>query len=252
LPILLVLLSQTTRAMKKLLIPIILLALSAFYSKAQPARVEPFADAVPYSMKSASNVYFTNQDAGSVKVFFEEQTGTRPVKIIRIEDGYYHGFRICYSDTNCSDHDKVSAWIQVLTINTEECIEKFEQTSPEFLMIPFLGMKETARKNRQLQDDFNKIYDQYKYLACRLYRLSEGSDGMESDELSLVLQKYSERVNNQTDQMLASGDNSTFVKPRNASSDHQNLWIQCLEELALVGYTTLIEYSDPPGSGSLW
>jgi hypothetical protein len=238
--------------MKKLLIPIILLALSAYYSKAQPARVEPFADAVPYSMKSASNVYFTNQDAASVKAFFEEQTGVRPEKIIRIDEGYYHGFRICYSNISCTDSDKTSSWIQVLTINTRECIERFEQNNPEFLMIPFLSMKETARKNRQLQNDFNKIYEQYKYLSCRLYRLSEGSDGKESDELSLVLQKYSERVYNQTDQMLASGDNSSYVKPHNASTDHQNLWIQCLEELALVGYTTLIEYSDPPGSGSLW
>jgi hypothetical protein len=252
LPVFLVLLLQTTRAMTKLLIPIILLALSAFYSKAQPARVEPFADAVPYSMKSASNVYFTNQDAASVKAFFEEQTGVMPEKIIRVDEGYYHGFRICYSNSICTDADKISSWIQVLTINTEECFEWFEQTNPEFLMIPFVGIKETARKNRQLQDDFNKIYDQYKYLACRLYRLSEGSDGQESDELSLVLQKYSERVNNQTDQMLASGDNNSYVKPRNAGSDQQNLWVQCLEELSLVGYITLIEYSDPPGSGSLW
>jgi hypothetical protein len=238
--------------MKKLLIPVILLALSAFYSKAQPVRVEPFADAVPYSMKSATNVYFTNQDAGTVKTFFEEQTGIRPEKIITIDEGYYHGFRICYSNISCTDTDKTSSWIQVLTINTGECIEWFEQTNPEFLMIPFQSMKETARRNRQFQNEFNKIYEQYKYLSCRLYRLSEGSDGHESDELSLVLQKYSERVNNQTDQMLASGDNSSYVKPRNAGSDHQNLWIQCLEELTQVGYITLIEYSDPPGSGSLW
>ncbi len=251
-PILLVLLLQTTRAMKKLLIPIILLALSASIIKAQPLRVEPFTDAVPYSMKSSSNVYFTNQDAETVKVFFETQLSVKPEKVIRIDDGYYHGFRICYDKTDCSDTDKMSLWIQVLTINTEECIKWFDETNPEFLMIPFLGMKETVRKNRKLQEDFKKVYEQYKFLACRLYRLSEGPDGLESDELSLVLQKYTERINNQTGQMLASGDKNAFIRQIDTASSNKALWIQCLEELELVGYVTLIEYSEVPGTGRFW
>ncbi|MHC1777382.1 MAG: hypothetical protein AB9834_18415 [Lentimicrobium sp.] len=238
--------------MKLLLTLIIILALSAFQTKAQPVRVEPFADAVPYSMKSSSNIYFTNQEAAVVKVFFENQSVIKPEKIIRVDDGYYHGFRICYTDSDCPDGERMSSWVQVMSINTEECIRWFEKHNPEFLMMPFTGMKETFGKNRQSQNAFNKKFNQYKYLACRLYRLSEAPEGEESDELSLVLNKYSERIGNQTGQMLASGDMNIYVNPRDNNSYNQNLWLQCFEELELVGYITLIEYHGDAFSELSW
>jgi hypothetical protein len=252
LPGLLVLLYQTTRAMKQLLTLIIILALSASQIKAQPARVEPFADAVPYSMKSSSNIYFTNQEAEVVKAFFENQSDIKPERIIRVDDGYYHGFRLCYTAGDCPDPERQSAWIQVMTINTEECIRWFEKNNPEFLMIPFKGMKEAFGRNRQSQIDFENKFSQHKFLACRLYRLSEAPEGKETDELSLVLNKYSERISNQTSQMLASGDMNIYVNPLDNSSYNQNLWIQCIEELELVGYITLIEYHGDAFSEFSW
>ncbi len=229
--------------MKQLLTLIIILALSASQIKAQPERVEPFADAVPYSMKSSSDIYFTNQDASVVMSYFDNLPDIKPEKIIKVDEGYYNGFRLCYSTSDCPNAKKIASWVQVMTINSEECISWFEKNNPEFLSRPFLEIKESFEGNRQSQNEFEEIYNQYKYLACRLYRLSEASDGKESDELSLVLDKYSERISNQTNQMLASGDNYTYVNPGNGSYYNQNLWIQCLKELDLVGYVTLIEYS---------
>ncbi len=238
--------------MKQSLTLIIILALSTFQIKAQPVRVEPFADAVPYSMKSTSNIYFTNQEAGVVKSFFENQEVIKPERIVRVDDGYYHGFRLCYTNNDCPDPERMSSWIQVMTINTEECIRWFEENNPEFLMMPFTSMKETVGKNRQSQADFNQIFSQYKHLACRLYRLSEAPEGNESDELSLVLDKYSERIGNQTGQMLASGDMNIYVHPRDNNAFNHNLWLQCLEELELVGYITLIEYHGDAFSELKW
>ncbi|MBK6965584.1 MAG: hypothetical protein IPH20_17080 [Bacteroidales bacterium] len=238
--------------MKQLLTLIIILALSASQIKAQPARVEPFADAVPYSMKSSSNIYFTNQEAAEVKAFFENQSDLKPERIIRVDDGYYHGFRLCYTAGDCPGPERMSSWIQVMTINTEESIRWFEKNNPEFLMIPFQGMKNTFGRNRQSHAEFDEKFNRYKYLACRLYRLSEVSDGNESDELSLVLNKYSERISNQTSQMLASGDMNMYVNPRENNSYNQNLWLQCLEELELVGYITMIEYHGDVFSEYSW
>jgi hypothetical protein len=227
-------------------------ALLTLTLKAQSARVEPFVDAVPYSLKTPSGLFLTNQDAASVKDFFNSQTSIRPEKIIAVDEGYYHGYRLCYNKANCMDHQSAAAWIQVLTIDEKECIAWFEKKNPELLMVPFLGMKELAGRHKQTKEEFREVYNHYKKLSCRLYRQSEDSKGEEANELSLVLEKYSNRINRQTDQMFASNSNESLTLPMSDNEYSWSLWLQCLEELEVVGYVTLIEYSEFPGSGKHW
>lgn len=236
--------------MKQFSILIILSALLTLTVKAQSARVEPFVDAVPYSLKTPSGLFLTNQDASLVKDFFNAQSTVRPDRIIAVDEGYYHGYRIFYNETNCNDHQSAASWIQVLTIDEKECIAWFEKTNPEFLMVPFLGMKELAGNHKQAKAQFGEVYNRYKKLSCRLYRQSEDTKGEEANELALVLDKYADRINQQTDQVFASNSNESLTLPM---SDHEyswSLWLQCLEEIEVVGYSTLIEYSEVPESGN--
>ena len=236
--------------MKQFSILIILSALLTFTVKAQSARVEPFVDAVPYSLKTPSGLFLTNQDASQVKDFFNAQSTARPDRIIAVDEGYYHGYRLCYNETNCDDYQSAASWIQVLTINEKECIAWFEKTNPELLMVPFMGMKELAGNHKKAKAEFREVYNRYKKLSCRLYRQSEDTKGEEANELSLVLDKYADRINLQNDQVFASNSTESLTLPM---SDHEyswSLWMQCLEEIDVVGYITLIEYSEMPRSGN--
>lgn len=235
--------------MKQFSILIILSALITLTVKAQPVRVEPFVDAVPYSLKTPSGLFLTNKDAATVKDFFNAQTLVRPDNIIAIDEGYYHGYRLCYNKSDCTDHQSEDSWIQVLTIDEKECIAWFEKQNPELLMVPFLGMKELAGRQKQAKAEFREVYKQYKMLSCRLYRQSEDASGEETNELALVLEKYSDRINRQTDQMFASNSNESLTLPMSDYEYSWSLWLQCLEEIDVVGYVTLIEYSEAPQSG---
>lgn len=240
--------NQLKSAMKQFSILIILSALLTLTVKAQSARVEPFVDAVPYSLKTQSGLFLTNQEAAFVKDFFTAQSAARPDKIVAVDEGYYHGYRLCYSKTDCNNHQSVASWIQVLTIDEKECIAWFEKTNPELLMVPFLGLKELAGRHKQAKAEFREVYNRYKKLSCRLYRQSEDSKGEEANELSLVLAKYSDRINLQTDQIFASNSYAPLTLPMSDNENSWSLWMQCLEEIDVVGYITLIEYSEIPGS----
>lgn len=232
--------------MKQFSILIILPALLTFTVKAQSARVEPFVDAVPYSLKTPSGLFLTNQDATFVKDFFTAQSSDRPDKIVVIDEGYYHGYRLCYNKTDSNEHQSAASWIQVLTIDEKECIAWFEKTNPELLMVPFRGMKELACKRKHAKAAFREVYNRYKELSCRLYRQTEDSKGEQANELSLVLEKYADRINRQTDQMIASYSNESLTLPMNDHEYKWSLWLQCLEEIDVIGYITLIEYSEVP------
>lgn len=229
--------------MKQLVNMIVLLALTASVTKAQPVKVEPFADAVPYSIKTSSNVYFTNRNAETVKSFFENQQGLKPGRIITVDDGFYHGYRICYGSTDCENPENGSTWIQVLTIDTEECLAWYRKTNPEFLLIPFQAMKESGKKNKRMQSEFRNTFEKYQHLACRLYRLTEAQDGTERDEMAVVQESYNMKVSNNYDMMLASGDNGSSVINTDPDFNMQQIWDQYLKEIDLIGFTTLIEYN---------
>jgi len=236
--------------MKQLLILIISLTFVSTELKAQPEGVGPFADAVAYDLKSPSNLYLTNRDAGAVMAFFTEAGKIQPERIIAVDEGYYHGYRLCYNSESCNDRDLPAQWIQVLTLDTRECLAWFEEYNPDLLMAPFTGLKALSGKQGHPGSEFSKVYDQYKYLACRLYRQSEDHEGGDANELALVIHKYSDKIDLETNQMLASGGDGVMLRPGNNDRNEWDLWIECLEEIDVVGYTTLIEYSDAPLTGS--
>jgi len=235
--------------MKQTPILILLLALAASFTKAQSERIEPFVDAVPYSISSniKSNFYLTNKDASVVKAFFTSPGQYQPEEVVAVDDGYYHGFRLCYNSPDCAGRETPARWIQVVTINTRESIGWFEKSNPEFLMIPFLGIKDIVGRDGHSKSDFREVFKQYKHLACRLYQQSDEAVG--ENALSAVLHAYNTRIGLQTDQLLASGNDGVFPRPGSNQADYWDLWIQCLEEIDQAGYITLIEYSDDP---SFW
>lgn len=232
--------------MKQLLILIISLTFVSTDLKAQPEGVGPFDDAVPYSLKSPSNIYLTNRDAEAVKAFFTRAGKVQPDRIVPVDEGYYHGYRLCYSTEACTGRDLPARWIQVVTIDAAECLAWYEKHNPELLMAPFAGLQALSEKSRQDDKGFGRVYDRYKHLACRLYRQSEDHEGMMVNELALVISSYSGKIEMETNMMLASGGEGVMLVPGNSDRNEWELWMQCLEEIELVGYTTLIEYSDAP------
>ncbi|MFH1120606.1 MAG: hypothetical protein V1775_12355 [Bacteroidota bacterium] len=238
--------------MKRLLILIIPLIHAATGILAQQTGIEAFADAVPYNLKSPENIYLTNQDAEAVKTFYTQSGRVQPDRIVRVEEGYYHGYRLCYNISNCNGRELPARWIQVVTVDIPECIEWFEEHNPELLMAPFVGLRELTGKYGSSKTDFFNLYDQYKFLACRLYRQSEDHEGEDTNELALVIHRFTDKISLETSQMLASGGEGVMLKPGNSNQNEWDLWMQCFGELEVIGYSSLIEYSDPPVSGMLW
>lgn len=236
--------------MKQLLILIISLTFVSTDLKAQPEGVGPFDDAVPYSLKSPSNLYLTNRDAEEVKAFFTETGKLQPNRVIAVNEGYSHGYRLCYNNSACNGSDLPARWIQVVTIDVAECLSFFEEHNPELLMAPFQGLKTLSGKQRLGDNEFSKVYDRYKHIACLLYRQSEDHEGMMANELALVIHRYSDKIELETNQMLASDGDGVMLLPGNNARNEWELWIECIEEINVVGYTTLIEYSDAPQAGS--
>jgi len=234
--------------MKHISILIILLALVTANIKAQSERVEPFVDAVPYSIHNASNLYLTNQDAAEVKTFYTAANRLQPYKILAVDEGYYHGYRLCYKSADSENQEMADEWIQVVTVNLQECVDWYEKTNPEFLMVPFAGIVSIVGNKGHSRADFRKVYTHYKHLACELYQQSQ-DPGDETNVLSMVLHTYNTKISLQTNQMLASGDYDVIVTPGSNREDYWDLWMQCLEDIDDVGYTTLIEYSQAPGTG---
>ena len=231
--------------MKHLSILIIVSALAINLSKAQSSRIEPFADAVPYNIHNPATLFLTNQDAETVKTFYTGNNMHMPDSILKVDDGYYHGYRLFYRGNETTGQERPVQWIQVVSINTRECIAWYEKTNPDYLMVPFQGMQVNHRTREHSKADFRKVLNHYKHLACRLYP-QYSTPGGNTDELTMVLQAYNSRISLQSDQMLASGNDNGFLMPHKSRQDYWDLWMQCLEELDEAGYITLIEYSDIP------
>jgi hypothetical protein len=229
--------------MNRLSILTISLAFITLSLNAQTPAIALYPDAIPYSLKTPSNLYLTNQVTETVKAFFLQPGHPQPDKIMKVDEGYYHGYRLCYAGTG--QHSPES-WIQVVTINTTECIKWREKHNLESLWLPFQGIKELTGKFNHSEDEYSDVYNQYKHLACRLYRLTEDKYGADVNELSLILEKYSEKIDAETNQMLASGEEGLLMRPVNANENEWSQWIQCFEEIDVVGYITLIEYSGIP------
>lgn len=226
--------------MNRLSILTISLAFITISLSAQTPGILLYPDAIPYSLKAPTNLYLTNQDTEMVKTFFLQPGHPQPEKIMKVDEGYYHGYRLYYINT---EGDNREHWIQVVTINTGECIDWLEKHNLESLWLPFQGIKELTGKFNHTEEDYASVFYQYKHLACRLYRLTEDKHGTDVNELSLILEKYTEKIDAETNQMLASGEDGLLMRPVNANENEWSQWIQCFEEIEVVGYITLIEYS---------
>ncbi|MFH1120607.1 MAG: hypothetical protein V1775_12360 [Bacteroidota bacterium] len=234
--------------MKRLPIFLIFLVISLPSIIAQPAGVDPFYDAVPYSVKKFNRAFLTNQDAATIKSFFENQPGFKPERILKIDQGYHHGYRIYYRNAD-NDPDLPEPWIQIFTVNTPECIVACQKNNPELLDGPFLGLETCSKKHGYPEEDVKELVRQYRHLATRYYRLIEDENAKTISEMNLVFQKYNSKFNNQSGQMLASGGEGLMMKPLSSKEYSWNLWIQCFEEINQIGYSTLIEYSEVPAIG---
>lgn len=232
--------------MKQITFLITLLALFSSFIKAQPLGVEPFADAIPYRKNISSNLFLSNHDASAVKMFFTSPEKTQPQMIMQVDEGYYHGYRLCYNSNDCSNSETSLQWIQVLTINTEECIKFLEKNNPGILMVPFWGISSMVGKKGHTKSDFKKVCDYYRHLPCRLYQQTTNSSGDEISALSQIMLDYKAKIGLQTEQLLASEGTGLVIKPKSNDEDYWDLWMQCLDEVDDMGYITLIEYSENP------
>lgn len=229
--------------MTRLSILIALLVILKTATIAQPSGVDPFSDVVPYSVKYFNKSFLSNQDAATIKTFFENQPGKKPVRIIETEQGYHHGYRIYYSNAN-GNPSAPEPWIQIFTINTAACLVACEKNNPALLESPFLGFRISSGKSGRPEEEVDAVVKQYRHLATKYYRLSEDNNADLVSEMSLVFQKYNSKIKDQTGQMLASTEQGVILKPVNTREYSWNLWLQCFEEINQIGYNTLIEYSE--------
>ncbi|MBK9356083.1 MAG: hypothetical protein IPN08_01605 [Bacteroidales bacterium] len=231
--------------MKRLTILLISLLFIISAAKAQPPGVDPFYDAVPYSVKKFNKTFLTNQDAGVVRSFFEHQVNNMPIRVIQIDQGHHHGYRFYYPNA-ANNPDGPEAWIQVFTVDVGKSIELFEKSNPALLEAPFLGLKAAAQKFGYPDEDVATLYNQYKQIATRYYQEVTDVNGNKVNEMTVLFQKYYSRLKQQPDQMLASGYQGPVMLPENAREYSWNLWLLCFEEIEQTGYRTIIEYSGIP------
>jgi hypothetical protein len=231
--------------MKRLAILLTSLLFIVSAAIAQPPGVDPFYDAVPYSVKKFNKNFLTNHDAVAVKAFFERQVNNMPVRVIKIDQGHHHGYRFFYPNTG-DNPNAPEPWIQVFTVDTRECIELFEKNNPALLEAPFLGLKAAAQKYGYPEEDVSALYSQYKQIATRYYQEVTDANGYTVNEMTVLFQKYYSRLRQQPDQMLASGFQGPVMLPESARDYSWNLWLLCFEEIEQTGYRTIIEYSETP------
>ena len=229
--------------MKRLSILFVLLSISIAI-KAQLNGFDPFYDAVPYSVKEFNTSFLTNQSAETVKSFFENQKTCKPIRTLKIDQGYHHGYRIYYQ--NKANPEGPEQWIQIFTTDVSECLERLEKTNNELLEAPFLGLKFASKKYDFSDTEVAEVIHQYKHLACMYYQQTFNSRDQIVNEMYLVFQKYNSKLSDETGQMLVSMEDGLIIRPVSSRDYSWNLWMQCLEEVNQIGYKTLIEYSEPP------
>ena len=231
--------------MNRLAILLISLLFIVSAAKAQPPGVDPFYDAVPYSVKKFNKTFLTNQDAGVVRAFFEHQVNNKPLRVIQIDQGHHHGYRFYYPNSE-NNPDGPEAWIQVFTVDTRESIELFEKNNPALLEAPFLGLKAAAHNYGYPEEDITALYNEYKQIATRYYKEVTDANGNTVNEMTVVFQKYYSKLKLQSGQMFASRNDGPVMLPENPRDYSWNLWLLCFEEIEQTGYRTIIEYSGIP------
>jgi len=232
--------------MKRMMILIGMVALTVQLLRAQSFGIEPFTDAVAFSRDHSPELFLSNRTASDVKDFFVQAAGDKPVKVIPISDGYNAGYRICYSTGNCRIPGKNDQWVQVYTVNTAECIRYYESENPDVLMAPFSQIRDLTTSSGHTKAEFNKVYNHYKHLSCRMYRQTGIESGGPLNEMTQLVEQYKSKVQSGSSMMLASEGEGVLMRPVDIRQFNWNLWLKCFDEIEQSGYKTLIEYSQPP------
>ncbi len=237
--------------MRKLLVFLYIIFCNLIFLNAQPAGIDPFFDAVPLKPGEGNKYFLSNQDASVIRSFFENQTGLKPDRIIRMDHGYHHGFRIYYTKAE-SDGNSGEDWIQIFTVNTRERLESYQKKKPELLYAPFSGLKNSSAKYGYEEADIQNLINQYNQISTKYYREFDDGQAVLVNEMNLIMQKYLNKLELQSGQMFATGGaaDAYITKPISAKEYSWDLWVQCYEEIDQAGYITLIEYSSvQPTSG---
>ncbi len=231
--------------MRRLSLFLVFILFSVYSSYGQPSGVDPFFDAVPLRPDNNNKYFLTNQDASVVKAFFENQRNFKPERIIKMDHGYYHGYRIYYSNTNDSETG-AEPWIQIFTINPVECVESHKKYNSGLLDAPFIGVKKASEKYGYAKEDVDDLMNHYSHIVARYYQEFDDEKSNRVSEMNLVFQKYLSKMESQSGQMFATGGNGYALKPVSSKDYTWELWEQCLEEVDQAGYNTMIEYSEVP------
>lgn len=200
---------------------------------------------VAYNSKATNCIWLSNLTAKEIKEQYENRTDFKPEKVLPVNEKTSEGYRLYYK------HQGKRGWqkycITVTTIKTNDCIDYYKSSNPDLLMVPFKGIKELVGKFGHTSADFKKVYKKYEHLACRVYKQVPDNKGVLNDEMTVLLQKYIEGVDNYDANLMASGDN-TAVTPvvDSTEKDTWEYWLKFLDDLDKRGFSTLIEYSTCP------
>lgn len=219
----------------------LIIIICLFFGLSLSAQIQTMSESVPYSTKPGNTMWLTNLTAEQVKAFYLDKIPFTPEKIVNLNDKTTEGYKMYYKHQGSLGWQKYS--ISVSTLKIKDCISFYENTNPDFLMLPFIGLKSSVGTFNHTPGDFKKVYKQYQYLACKLYRESIDQKGNVSNEMAVLLQKYMAAVNASDENLVAAGDGVVPVPQTKTQRDNWNYWLNFLQELNNIGFVTLIEYS---------
>ncbi len=223
---------------------IIIYVLLAFTAGAQVVGVPNGSQ--PYNTKDGNCIWLSKWSAEQVKNYYQSAK-YKPEVVSELKDQTSAGYKLYFKHAGSRGWQKYQ--VKVSAIKTKDAIDYYKQTNPDLLMVPFIALKEQVGKSGHSIADFKKVYKQYEHLACRLYRQVPDENGVLADEMSLLLKKYSDALAVNDGNLLAMHGNEAVIPKdirSNTEKDTWDYWLQFLQELDTIGYTTIIEYSISP------
>lgn len=204
-------------------------------------QIKSIPQSVPFSNKAGNTMWLTNLTAEEVKAFYLDNIKFKPEKVVSFSEKTSNGFKMYYKHEGSLGWQKYS--ITVSTLDVNHCVRYYEENNPDLLLLPFAGLKSLVGSFGHSAADYKKIYRQYQYLACKLYRETTDQKGNVTNEMAFLLEKYNKAIAAANENLVASGDAVSPVPLGNTKTDNWNTWLNFLKELDTLGYITLIEYS---------
>jgi hypothetical protein len=234
--------------MRKLWFFIFFLALPSSVLFSQRVEIIPYPDAVSLSADGCGKVYLSNTDAKVLMEYFSAEFS--PDKIIPVKDGYFSGYRLCFTSGSCHPEAESADWIQILTIDQDIALAWFKKNFPELLSYPFDGLKSCVGSNGYKMADYKEIVERYRFISCKMYRQTIAPDGSESDEMTAYIQRTVLNIKGKNEaQYVSVSSGGIFLNEssnkQNSENNSVNEWIRCFDNIERLGYITLIEFKDP-------